>query len=333
MDNFKLASSEIGTLWGEYVNGTAVHVINQYMVSIVEDEKIKTLFEDAIKTFENQKQQITKFFENEGFHVPIGFTAESDLHQGAKRLFSDTFCLHYLHVMTLHGLLGHITSLSGSVRKDLRRFYGDCDNAGKEMYDKTIELLLEKGLFQRDPYFYPEESPEYVTGKNFLGGLFGNNRSLAATEILSLSLNLKKKILEKTITIAFSQITQDEEVRKFLTSTQDTTDDQIQALGNILREDNLPVPTSWETEVTISNDSPFSDKLMLYHVGFLMQASQAYHGVGLASAMRIDLAAQYERIILKNLAVTKDWFDLMTKNKWLEQPPLSPNRKMIANVK
>ncbi|WP_042148911.1 DUF3231 family protein [Paucisalibacillus sp. EB02] len=331
-ENLKLTSGEIGTLWGEYVNGTAVDIVNKYMYSIIEDEKIKALFEEAIHIFGNQKKQISTFMENEGFPVPIGFT-ESDLNHGAKRLFSDIFCLHYLHIMTLHGLLGHTTSLSTSVRKDLRDFYDSCDNSGKKMYHQTIELLLEKGHFQRDPYFYPEKNPEFITGQQFLDGYFGDQRPLSAMEIISLSFNLKKKIMEKTLSIAFSQVAQSKEVRKFLVSAQKSSDNQIQSFGKILQQDSLPVPMSWESEVTASQDSPFSDKLMLYHIGFLLQTGQAYHGSGLASAMRTDLVVTYEQTILKNLMVTKEWFNLMTKNRWLEQPPLAPNRKKIAKDK
>lgn len=80
-NKLKLTSSEIGTLWGEYVNGTATDMVNKYMVSIIEDEAIKAIFEDAIKTFEKQKKQIVTFIENEGFPVPIGFN-ESDLFKG-----------------------------------------------------------------------------------------------------------------------------------------------------------------------------------------------------------------------------------------------------------
>lgn len=90
---------------------------------------------------------------------------------------------------------------------------------------------------------------------------------------------------------------------------------------------------SWETEVTTSKDAPFSDKLMLYHIGFLAQTAQVYHGTGLAGAMRTDLGVVYEKTILKTLVITKDWFDIMAKNKWLEQPPLAPNRKEIAKEK
>ncbi len=58
-------------------------VVNRYMFSIIEDESIKTVFEDAINIFEKQKKQIVAFIENEGFPVPIGFT-ESDLNKGTK---------------------------------------------------------------------------------------------------------------------------------------------------------------------------------------------------------------------------------------------------------
>lgn len=331
-NQIKLTSAEIGTLWGQYVNGTMTDIVNRYMFSIIEDESIKNTFEVAIKMFEKQKKEIVAFIENEGFPVPIGFT-EEDINKGAGRLFSDIFCLNYLHIMTLHGLLGHSTSLGVSVREDLRYFYDSCDNDAKKMYHQTIELLLEKGSFQRDPMFYPDKNPEYVISKDFTDGFFGNGRTLAATEIISLSFNLKKNIMAKTLSIGFSQAVQSKEVRKFLTDSEKVADEQIQTLSKIMHEDNLPIPRSWETEVTASTDSPFSDKLMLYHIGFLYQAAQMYHGAGLASAMRTDLVTAYERVILKNIMVTKKWFNIMVKNEWLEQPPLAPNRKEISERK
>lgn len=331
-DKIKLTSSEIGTLWGEYVNGTMIDVVNKYMFSIIQDESIKIIFEDAIKTFEKQKNQLITFMENEGFPVPIGFT-ELDLNKGKERLFTDIFCLNYLHIMTLHGLLGHSTSLAVSVREDLRFFYDSCDNDGKRMYHQTIDLLLEKGSFQRDPLFYPAENPEYVSSQDFADGFFGKGRTLSALEIISISFNLKKSIMAKTLAIAFSQVTQTKEIRKFLEYAEKTADQQIKDFSKIMQTDNLPVPKSWETEVTNSTDSPFSDKLMLYHIGFLFQAAQAYHGTGLASAMRTDLVSTFESTVLQNLLLTKKWFNIMVQNKWLEQPPLAPNRKEIAREK
>jgi hypothetical protein len=230
-------------------------------------------------------------------------------------------------------LLGHSTALAVSVRKDLRYFYDSCDNDGKRMYHQTIELLLKKGNFQRDPLFYPAKNPEFVSSQDFTDGIFGKERCLAATEIIGISFNLKKSVMAKTLSIAFSQVTQTKEVREFLTDSEKTADQQIQAFSKIMMADNLPVPKSWETEVTTSTNAPFSDKLMLYHTGFLFQTAQAYHGTGLAAAMRTDLVTTYERIILKNLMITKKWFNLMVQNKWLEQPPLAPSRNEIAKEK
>jgi hypothetical protein len=332
IDHLKLTSSEIGTLWGEYVNGTMADIVNKYMVSIIEDESIKNIFLIAIETFEKQKKQLVSFIEKDGFPVPIGFT-ESDLNKSAERLFSDTFCLNYLHIMTIHGLLGHTTALSVSVRKDIREYYNSCISDANKMYNLTTELLLEKGKFQRDPYFYPNESPEFISSKDFTDGIFRKDRTLSATEMISISLNIKKNIMAKALSIGFSQVTESKEVREFLEDFAKTCDENIQALTKIMQKDNLPVPMSWESEVTTSKDSPFSDKLLLHHIGFLAQPAQICYGTGLASAMRTDLGVAYEKAIQKNLLITKNWFDIMVKNKWLEQPPLAPNRKELAQDK
>ncbi|WP_164667371.1 DUF3231 family protein [Virgibacillus doumboii] len=328
----KLTSSEIGTLWGQYINGTMTDMVNRYMISIVEDKAIKSLFRSAVKTFGKQKKQIESFIKNEGFPVPIGFT-EADLNKDAKRLFSDMFCLNYLHIMTIHGLAGHLTSFSVSVREDLRRFYDTCEDDGKKMYHQTINLLLEKGEFQRDPYCYPPKSREFVTSKEFTDGFLGKGRHLASTEIISISLSTKKSVLAKTLCIAFNQVAQTEEVRKFMTDAVKVADNNIQSFSKIITADNLPVSKSWETEVTVSTDSPFSDKLLMYHIGFLSQVAQEYYGKGIASAMRTDILAAYETTILRNLKVTKKWFNIMVQNKWLEQQPLVPNRNEIAKEK
>jgi len=324
-EKLRLTASEIGSLWGQYVNGTMTDVVNQYMLSIIEDEAIKTIFEEAIQTFSVQKKKAAAFLESEGFPVPLGFT-EYDINKGAKRLFTDIFCLNYLHIMTLHGIIGHSTSFSVSIRADLRHFFDTCLNDGNRMYHKTVELLLEKGNFQRDPYIYPAGNPEFISSKDFIDGFFGKGRRLASTEMISIFLNLKKSIVGKALCIGFSQVAQSAEVRKFMTKSQTTANQHISTFSKILKEDNLPTPRSMETEVTTSSESPFSDKLMMYHIGFLAQVAQAYHGTGLAAAMRSDLVAAYETIILKNLLVTKKWFNIMEKNKWLEQPPLAPNR-------
>lgn len=99
-EDIKLTSAEIGTLWSEYINGTMTDCVNRYMVTIIEHEAIKKVFEDAINIFAKQKQEIAQRIAKDGFPVPLGFT-DSDINTKAPRLFTDIFCLQYLHVMTL----------------------------------------------------------------------------------------------------------------------------------------------------------------------------------------------------------------------------------------
>jgi hypothetical protein len=330
--DIKLTSSEVGTLWNQYVNGTMTDCVNKYMYSVIGDAAIRNVFEEAIAIFANQKQTVAQFIQNEGFPVPMGFT-DADINIGAPRLFTDVFCLHYLHIMTLHGLIGHITSLSASTRPDLRQMYDAFDNDGKKIFHETTDLLLQKGRFQRDPLIYPDENVTFVAGEGFTSGLLGKNRPLAAPEMVHIFFNIKKNIMAKSLSIAFSQVVQSQDIREFLVGTQKTANDQIQSLSAILQNENLPSPASFETEITTSKVAPFSDRLMLYHVGLLFQIGQVYHGTGLASAMRTDIIAIYEKIILKTIAVVEDWFDIMAKNKWMEQPPLAPDRKKIAAYK
>src|SRR5699024_8048838 len=101
-------------------------------------------------------------------------------------------------------------------------------------------------------YFKATKIPEFVSIQDFKDDILGKGRRLAASEIVAISFNLKKSIIAKTISIGFSQVTQSKDVRKFLENTENTSDGQIQALSKIMHKDNLPIPKSMETEVTVS---------------------------------------------------------------------------------
>ncbi|MFE4522421.1 DUF3231 family protein [Cytobacillus firmus] len=50
-------------------------------------------------------------------------------------------------------------------------------------------------------------------------------------------------------------------------------------------------------------------------------------------SMRTDLTSQYSKIIAEVMLYAKDTFDIVVKQKWLEQPPLVTNRKMLIHKK
>lgn len=49
--------------------------------------------------------------------------------------------------MTIHGLTGHNLSFSVSIRKDIRDFHYQCNLDAMNVYNKSIDVLLSKGLF------------------------------------------------------------------------------------------------------------------------------------------------------------------------------------------
>ncbi len=148
--------------------------------------------------------------------------------------------------------------------------------------------------------------------------------------VIFIYFNLKKSILAKAVTVAFSQVTQSKKVQSFLLKTAHTKDNHIQMFYDVLNNENLPVPATLEAEVTDSTSSPFSDKLMMFQIGFLFSTAMVYYSTGWASSPRRDLAPKYATAISSDLKVGNDWLDLMIENGWLEQPPLVEDRTALA---
>jgi len=61
-------------------------------------------------------------------------------------LYSDAFCLKFLHEMTIHGISAYSLALTVSTRKDMRQFYKAKMQDGIHLYNQTVDLLLAKGL-------------------------------------------------------------------------------------------------------------------------------------------------------------------------------------------
>ncbi|SFB27151.1 DUF3231 family protein, partial [Bacillus sp. UNCCL13] len=98
-------------------------------------------------------------------------------------------------------------------------------------------------------------------------------------------------------------------------------------------QENLPAPPTLDAEITDSTSSPFSDKLMMFHTGFLFSTAMIYYGTGWASSPRRDLTPKYLSAISDDAKIGKEWMDLMIKNGWLEQPPLAEDREKLAKNK
>lgn len=329
--NPRLTSAEIAVLWTQYQNDTAAICFNKHMMEYIEDKDIKDLFELSMSLISKQLKKIKEFFTDEGYPVPNGFT-EQDVNPNKPRLFSDVFCLHYLNIMSIHGCEGYSSAITNSSRSDVLEYYTQCLNSAVELCKQTKKILQEKGLYFRPPVITPPEKTDFVEDKSFLAtGWFSEKRPLSCIEISTLYFNLKKSILAKAITIAFSQVTATQNVKDVLIKATEVKEKHISMFNEVLNNENLTTPPTFEEGISNSTNSPFSDKLMIFHAAFLFSTAMTYYGTGWASSPRKDLTPKFAFAIADDLRIGGVFVDIMIKNAWLEEPPLTSNRSKLIN--
>jgi hypothetical protein len=157
----QLTSSEITNLWKHYISETMSLQINQYAANTIQCKSIKSLFSNAIRFSEDHIKKMQTFFEKEKFPTPQGFTND-DVHSEASALFTDRFWLEYLYHSAINGNSSYSLAFNNSVRKDIREFYYQCLTDSMNTYNQSIDMLLEKGWYDRDPsYATPKKVCEF----------------------------------------------------------------------------------------------------------------------------------------------------------------------------
>ncbi|WJD83341.1 DUF3231 family protein [Priestia megaterium] len=182
--------------------------ISKYVLAKVKDSEVYSLFEFTLELAEKHLHVLRNIFKAEKLDLPIGFT-DKDVNLDAPPLFTDTFWLVYIHEMTMHGLAGYSISFSVSARKDIRDHYYQCNIDAMDLYNKSIEILISKGIYQRSPYFSKTERGHSITEWGYVMDLFGDKRQLNSMEAGNIYFNLKKSIAAKALVIGFKQVTKD----------------------------------------------------------------------------------------------------------------------------
>jgi len=198
--------------------------------------------------------------------------------------------------------------------------------------NRVVEVLLSKGLYVRPPYIAIPQNVDFVTNQNFLGGLLGKNRPLLATEILNLFANMRANVVGHTLAMGFGQVAQSKEVSKYMFRGKAIASKHIAIFSEILRKEDIPASTNWDSGVTTSTNSPFSDKLMMFHMTLMMASSIASYGAAISLSMRSDLAVSYIRLIAETLDTADEGANIMIDNGWMEQPPQAINHEALARV-
>ncbi|GGB69895.1 DUF3231 family protein [Fictibacillus barbaricus] len=328
--NIKLTSAEISQLWTSYINSTMSKCFFLYFLEKVEDTQIRPIIQHALDLAESHIQKLTTLFEKENWPVPHGFKEEEDVDIKAPRLFSDTFMLHFIQSMGEIALNYYSVSQTLAVRSDINQYYAECLAELSQFNTMAKDLSLSKGIFIRAPYINPPEKVAFVQQQSYMTGWLGNRRPLTAMEITNLYTNIQRNALGKATMIGFSQASNSKEVRKYMVRGKDISSKHIEIFGSILSEADLPSPMTWDTQVTASTTSPFSDKLMLASTSYLTAIGMGYYGTSLATCTRRDLSAHYVRLSAEIAKYAEDGANLMINNGWMEEPPLASDRDKLA---
>jgi hypothetical protein len=326
----RLTSAEITSLWVSYINDCAISCKFNYFLTKVEDEEIKPLIKKAFDIAQGNIKTITEILKREKYPLPYGFKLNEDVDVSAPRLYSDAYSLSYLHQAAQIALQGYSMNLSFSVRADIYSYFNECIFQLTRFLREVKELLLSKGLYIRSPYLPIPDEIDFVKKQSFLQGFFGEKRPLVGTEITNLFANFQRNAFGVSTLLGFSQVAQSKEVAEYLVRGKDIAKKHCEIFGNILKEDDLPVPMTWDTEVTDSTTYTFSDKLMMFYTTSLIALSIGFYATSMALSPRKDLGLNYVRLSTEIAKFAEDGANILIEKGWLEQPPMAADRDKLA---
>lgn len=326
--NIELTCTEIGGLWGVYVQESMSVCFLTYLLHHLQDGDIVPLAKKALEISQERMKKIKQFFLAENFPIPAGFS-EGDVNLAAPPLFHDTFTLSFIYMMNRLGMINFAFTASNNVRLDVLNFFNECIHTSTDMFGKAVEMMLEKGIYDRPPKMNYPDKIEYVQKTSFLNGLFGEKRPLNAIELSEIFFNIERNYFSVIIMLGFAQVMEDKKIKQHIIAGKKISEQQIELFNKLLMEEDLLGTVTVSMEVTNSTVSPFSEKFIMSMINILNSVDITLISHALALSMRADLAAHYTKIIGEVMLYAKDTYDLMVERKWLEQPPLTTNRKKL----
>ena len=324
-----LTSTELGELWKNYIGESLLYCVYTHYLSNVEDDRIKAILEKAQNIIKQHMVKLEDLYKKENFSIPTGF-GENDINNQAPAIFTDKFYLFYLKETSRINLLQFSNALTVSFRADVREYFYECLKDMSDLYQDTIEAMLAKGLIIRAPFIPVPSEVKLVESNDFLHKLIGKQRPMASTEITTMYVNLDSNQLGKSMMMAFSQVAESEDIKKYMLRGRDISHKNIIILQDLLTKDHLPAPQLWDPEVLESKVPPFSEKLMLYHVALANGGSLFNYGISLTSTFRNDISLDIARLVTEIAQFSNDGVKILIKKRWLEQPPMAANRDELA---
>lgn len=305
--------------------------VYSHFLSTVEDMSIRPILEDSLQASKNHLAAIGGFLEEAQFQIPVGFT-EKDVQLQAPRLFSDPFYLFYSYIMTVHGLTSYSLALSCCDREDIQNYFMDCITSAKKLFQTITVLAKTKPKFMAIPPVPSPEGIEFIRTTGILANLVGHKSPLNVSEIGNLLFNAKKTGFVRTLSLGFGQVAEHKQVREFMQKNVKLSGKDTDSFDTLLQQDDLAAPPRWDDEITDSIASPFSDKLMMFHCAFLINAALSYYGAALGSSLRSDVILNYKHAFNHAMEAGAICYDIMVDHSWMEKQPEAIDRKKLSQV-
>ncbi|MGO4109632.1 DUF3231 family protein [Paenibacillus sp. YAF4_2] len=326
--NIELSCTEIGGLWAIYLQESMTVCFLTYLLHHLQDGGIVPLAKEALQISQERVDKIKKIFLAENFPIPAGFS-ENDVNLAAPPLFHDTFTLSFIYMTNRLGMINFSFTASNNVRLDVLDFFKECLHTSTEMFGKAVRMMLEKGIYDRPPKMNYPDKIEYIQKISFIDGMFGGKRPLNAIELSEIFFNIERNYFSVIIMLGFAQVMEDKKLKDLVLRGKKISEQQIDLFNNLLMEEDLLGTVTVSMEVTNSIVSPFSDKFIMAMINILNSVDILLISHALSLSMRADLTVDYTKIIAKVMSYAKDTYDIMVERKWLEQPPLTTNRKSL----
>ncbi|WP_227938415.1 DUF3231 family protein [Alkalihalobacillus deserti] len=327
----RLTSSEIAALWSSFQNNSMSVCVFKYFIEHVEDEEIKSVIKYALHISEESLSLSEKILKDDNQPIPIGFKDE-DVNPNAPRLYSDTYYLYYIKNMAKVGMSVYGVALATSAKPSVRNLLSKAIQSSTNLYNKTSDVLLSKGLFVRPPYVSTTNEIDFIEQKSYKGGLLNiNRRPVNVIEITHVYANIETNLVGQVLLTGLTQVAKSKEVRKYCNKGKDIATKHVKLFSTILTDDDVPVPMPSDLNVFNSTIAPFSDKLVMFQTALLIQSSTSNYATAAAASLRTDIVTTYVRLTTEVTGFANDGVNIMIDNSWLEEPPQVINKKNFSN--
>ncbi|MFP7297033.1 DUF3231 family protein [Neobacillus niacini] len=330
--NIQLTTPEITVLWTTYIQNTATICFYIHFLQYLQDSEIKPIIEEALLLEQSQLNKIESIFLEEDFPIPKGFS-DKDVDLSAPALFTDLFALSFVYRAGQLTVPYFATALTKVARNDVVEFFDECLKTKTNLYKKSLNLMLSKGIYDRPPKIpYPKEVEFTKKQQTIIGSMFGEKNPLNVIELGEIFYTIERNYIGLILLIGLIQVMKDKEIKEYLLKGKKLAEKQIDVLNKILKKEghlgNIPV----SMEVTDSAISPFSDKLIMYLVSTTTSTGIYLLAYALSTTMRKDLVLQYTLLLTDITSYGGEGIEVLINRGWLEQPPQSINRNHLNEI-